>query len=66
MSSDEDENGKIKKHKLPFDPTQNITTGFDGKPIQMKLPNEQSNSKNQAISVEFLGVVEDVPRQGSE
>ena len=36
MSSDEDENGNIKPHKMPFKPTKPITFDSQGKPLDVR------------------------------
>lgn len=38
MSSDEDENGRIKKHKLPFSPVRKVTFDYNGKLINVNEP----------------------------
>ena len=38
MSSDEDENGKMKKHKMPFSPTKRVTFDTKGKLLNVHEP----------------------------
>ena len=49
MSSDEDEHGRIKKHKQPFSPTKRVTFDYSGKLVNVHDP-VIPKSVNQAVN----------------
>ena len=49
MSSDEDENGRIKKHKQPFSPNRKVTFDYQGNLMNVNDPTFGKNVNQQIV-----------------